>query len=173
MATKTVRDTTGRGGLSTDHDLYKIPSAFTKILSGLTQLTAYFIEAILFLGFILKLFGANPSTAFVRWAYRSLDRVMAPFDGVFGMIDIGQTSNKVSAVFDPSILFAMVIYGIVLVAIHSALEWIILHLHRSQVEHLRAERQAAYDEVANSYSSYRPDVMGAAISTHDQQGAQG
>ena len=69
--------------------------------------------------------------------------------------------------------FVAVLYGIVLVAIHSALEWIILHLHRSQVEHLRAERQAAYDEVANSYSSYRPDVMGAAISTHDQQGAQG
>jgi hypothetical protein len=144
--------------------VYRIPEAFTKLLSALTQLTTYFIEAVLVLGFFLKLFGANPTAQFVRWAYRSLDRLMAPFDGVFGTVDIGRTNAQVPAIFDPSILLAMVIYGIVLVAIHAVLEWIVDRVDRAEAQHQQIQRQQQFDEIAGSYSA-RPDVMGAAAST--------
>ena len=43
---------------------------------------------ILVLGFFLPLFGANPEAGFAEWVYRSLDRVMAPFRGIFESIGL-------------------------------------------------------------------------------------
>ena len=48
-------------------------------------------EFILLQGFLLKLLGANPSADYTRWAYRSLDRCMAPFRGIFTPIEIDGT----------------------------------------------------------------------------------
>ena len=38
---------------------------------------------LLFLAFVLRLFGANPDAGFTEWVYRSVDRAMAPFRGIF------------------------------------------------------------------------------------------
>ena len=83
-------------------------------------------EIVLLLGFVLLLFGANPDPAFVQWAYRALDRAMEPFRGIFTPIELGETSGNVEAVLDTSILFAMVIYGLVGWGLRELIDWLTL-----------------------------------------------
>ena len=63
------------------------------------------VEIILFLGFFLLLFGANPSAGFTQWVYRSLDRAMEPFRGIFTPIELGTTAGNVESIFETSVLF--------------------------------------------------------------------
>ncbi len=95
-----------------------------------------FTEAMLLQGFVLKLLGANPDAAYTQWAYRSLERVMDPFRGIFTAVEIDG-----NAVLDGSILFAMAIYGIIVLLVHLFLDWLTYQLdtplltpptHRSQ-----------------------------------------
>jgi uncharacterized protein YggT (Ycf19 family) len=81
-------------------------------------------EIVLLLGFVLLLFGANPDPAFVQWAYRALDRAMEPFRGIFTPIELGETSGNVEAVLDTSILFAMLIYGIIAWLVQAGIGWL-------------------------------------------------
>lgn len=85
-------------------------------------------EVLLLIGFVLRLFGANPSAGFVEWTYRSLERVMAPFRGIFAPIELGVTAADVPAVLDTSILFAMLIYAIALLALRALIDWLTFHL---------------------------------------------
>lgn len=87
-------------------------------------------EIVLALGFVLLLFGANPDPPFVQWAYRSLERAMEPFRGIFTSIELGQTGNDVAAVLDNSVLFAMLVYGIIAWLVHAGIGWISGHLAR-------------------------------------------
>jgi len=84
-------------------------------------------QIILIQGFFLKLFGANPSSDYVQWAYRSLDRVMEPFRGMFTPIEIDG-----NAILDPSILFAMIIYGIVAMLMRIGREWLTYRLDKAE-----------------------------------------
>jgi uncharacterized protein YggT (Ycf19 family) len=72
---------------------------------------------LLFLAFLLQLFGANPTAGFVEWVYRSVERGMAPFRGIFEPIVFSDQS-----VLDLSILFAMVVYGFIALGLHMGLE---------------------------------------------------
>ena len=74
---------------------------------------------ILAFGFFLLLFGANPDAPFAEWIYRSLARVMAPFRGLFEPVPIDGDS-----VLDPSILFAMIVYGFAGLLLSSAIDWL-------------------------------------------------
>jgi uncharacterized protein YggT (Ycf19 family) len=74
---------------------------------------------ILVLGFFLLLFGANPEAGFAEWVYRSLDRVMAPFRGIFESVELNGDS-----VLDTSVLFAMIIYGIAGLFLNAAVDWL-------------------------------------------------
>ena len=67
-----------------------------------------FIVIVLTLAFFLLLFNANPDVGFVAWVYRSADRAMEPFRGIFPTETAGNGS-----VIDFSILFAMIVYGII------------------------------------------------------------
>lgn len=87
-------------------------------------------EIVLALGFVLLLFGANPGPSFVQWVYHSLDRSMEPFRGIFTSIELGQTGNQVEAVLDTSILFAMIVYGIVALALRAGIDWMTSKLRR-------------------------------------------
>jgi hypothetical protein len=104
---------------------------------------AYLIvtEVVLLLGFFLLLFGANPEPPFVQWAYRSLDRAMEPFRGIFTSIELGQTGNDVPAVLDTSVLFAMLVYGILAWAVSAGIGWLAGRLTRLD----RLERQHQLD----------------------------
>jgi hypothetical protein len=82
-------------------------------------------EVVLALGFLLLLFGADPDVSFVAWVYRSLDRAMEPFRGMFTSIELGLSGNPhVPAVLDTSVLFAMLVYAFGAWAVHALLEWL-------------------------------------------------
>ena len=95
-----------------------------RALSYLVYFYLIVVEIVLFIGFFLLLFGANPSAGFTQWAYRNLDRVMAPFRGIFTPIELGTTSADVQATFDTSVLFAMIIYGIVALVLNAFIGWL-------------------------------------------------
>jgi hypothetical protein len=90
-----------------------------RVLTYLVYAWVLFALVILLLGFFLLLFGANPDAAFAEWAYRSLDRVMAPFRGLFEPLELSGDS-----VLDPSIIFAMIVYGIVAIALSALIDWL-------------------------------------------------
>jgi uncharacterized protein YggT (Ycf19 family) len=74
---------------------------------------------ILVMGFFLLLFGANPDASFAEWTYRALDRVMKPFRGLFESIDLSGNS-----VLDTSVLFAMIVYGMLALALRALIDWL-------------------------------------------------
>jgi hypothetical protein len=104
-----------------------------RIARALTYLVYAFVLitlVILVLGFFLLLFGANPDAPFAEWAYRSLDRVMAPFRGIFESVQLNGES-----VLDTSVLFAMIVYGMVGIALSALIHWLTqkqLELRRKQ-----------------------------------------
>ena len=103
------------------------------------------VEIILFLGFLLLLFGANPSSGFVEWWYRNLDRVMEPFRGIFSPIELGMTGNDVEAVFETSVLFAMVIYGIVALLVSGLTSWLSTRIRRIDIEDRQYHQRLAWE----------------------------
>ena len=82
---------------------------------------AFVIVALVILGFgfVLLLFGANPDAPFAEWIYRSLERVMAPFRGLFEPVPLNGKS-----ILDTSVLFAMIVYGITGLALSALIHWL-------------------------------------------------
>ena len=69
------------------------------------------INILLAFRFILKLFGANRSSAFVDLIYSITDVLTAPFDSIFGVSR--NVSGEVNSVFEPSIIVAGVVYALI------------------------------------------------------------
>ncbi len=83
------------------------------------------IEVVLLIGFVCLLFGLEPSSWFVEWIYRVVDRTMQPFRGIFSAIQYGTGSDvEVRPAIESSILFAMIVYGIVALVAHDLLDWL-------------------------------------------------
>ena len=99
------------------------------------------VEVILLLGFLLLLAGANSDSSFVQWVYRSLDRTMRPFRGIFEPIQLGVTNGDVPSVIETSVLFAMIVYGIVAIVAHSFLEWLNRRADRMDLDDQEYQRQ--------------------------------
>jgi uncharacterized protein YggT (Ycf19 family) len=95
--------------------LVRLARALTYLVYAFTLIAL----VILTLGFFLLLFGANPDAGFTEFIYRSLDRVMAPFRGIFESIDLSGNS-----VLDTSVLFAMIMYGIAGLFLSAAVDWL-------------------------------------------------
>jgi hypothetical protein len=102
------------------------------------------VEVILLMGFLLLLFGANPSSSFVEWAYRNLERAMRPFRGIFAPVEIGTTGNDVAAIFDTSIVFAMIMYAIVAIAVSALITWLTSLM-------TRVDREIAFEEAQDRH----------------------
>ncbi len=130
----------------------KVFLLITRAIGYLVYAYLVVVEIILLMGFLLLLFGANPSAGFTEWVYRNLDRVMSPFRGIFTPIDLGVSGSDVPAVFETSVMFAMIIYGIVALLFSVLIGWLSGRLH--QIENAetelqrRAEYQARVDAVA-------------------------
>ena len=147
---------------STQHPMRRAVLWVARALTWLLNAYILIVEIILLLGFLLLLGGANPSSSFVEWAYRNLDRVMKPFRGIFEPIEIGTTSGDVPAVVETSVLFAMIVYGILLIVVQALLQW--LHsrmdrLDREDAEYRRqqiADRQRQYTAMQQSAPGYAP-----------------
>jgi hypothetical protein len=113
-----------------------------RAISYLVYFYLIVVEIILFIGFFLLLFGANPSAGFTEWAYRNLDRVMDPFRGIFSPIELGTTGNDVPATFDTSVLFAMIIYGIIALLFSALIGWLSSRLNQIHAAEDELDRQA-------------------------------
>ena len=113
-----------------------------RAISYLVYFYLIVVEIILVIGFFLLLFGANPTAGFTQWAYRNLDRVMAPFRGIFSPIELGTTGNDVAATFDTSVLFAMIIYGMVALLFSALIGWLSGRLNQIHAAEDELERQA-------------------------------
>jgi hypothetical protein len=128
-------------------DIRRVTVWVVRILTYLIYAYIIVVEIILLLGFILKLFGANPTSGFVDWVYHALDRVMAPFRGIFAPIELGTAGNDVLAVFDTSIIFAMIVYGFVLLGFRLLLDWLthrlaIIDARKAELDAENAAREA-------------------------------
>jgi hypothetical protein len=72
----------------------------------------YGLVAVLLAGrFILKLTGANGGTGFVKAVYSVTDILSKPFDAIFGVTTASTT--HFNSVFEPSILVAIAVYGLI------------------------------------------------------------
>jgi hypothetical protein len=125
----------------------------TRVISYLIYFYVIVVEIILIIGFFLLLFGANPSAGFTEWAYRNLDRVMEPFRGIFTPIQLGTTSGNVEAVLDTSVLFAMIVYGIVAMLLGALTRWLSQRLRYLDAAEADAERREQREWAADLQAS--------------------
>ena len=109
-----------------------------RVLLWLVYIWVAITLVLLFLSFILELFGANPTAGFVDWVYRSTQRAMAPFRGIFEPVTLSDKS-----VLDVSVLFAMIVYGFVALGLHLAIEWFTRMLRADEVRQQRQDAEAA------------------------------
>lgn len=131
----------------------RITAMVARFIGYLAYAYIIFVEIILTIGFFLLLLGANPSSSFVQWAYRNLDRAMKPFRGIFTPIELGTTSgNQVESIFDTSVLFAMIVYGIIGLLIHSLIQWL---THKVR----KIERQERNEEAAIEAERIRNEML--------------
>lgn len=77
------------------------------LTKNLTSLFVGLVLTALGIRFVLKLFGANDSAAFVGWIYDMTAVLLEPFRGIFTT----QTFEN-TYVFEFATLFAMVVYGL-------------------------------------------------------------
>lgn len=89
-----------------------------KVITGIVYAILVVYIVVLTLAFFLRLFGANPSADFTEWVYTAASRIMEPFRGIFPTTQISER-----AVFDASLLFAIIVYSIVALALHSLIAW--------------------------------------------------
>lgn len=105
------------------------------------------VEVILITGFFFLLLGADPTSSFVDWIYRTLDSAMDPFRGMFTPIELGTTSgNDVQSVLETSILFAMVAYMIVALAVSTFIHWMSEWIDKLDRENADYQRRVALHE---------------------------
>jgi len=71
-----------------------------------------FVEILVGFRFVLKLFGANPGSAFVDFVYTITGILTAPFDNIFN-VTTPAAGDVVKSVFEPSILVAAVVYVLI------------------------------------------------------------
>jgi uncharacterized protein YggT (Ycf19 family) len=130
-----------------------------------------FVIVVLTLAFFLLLFNANPDVGFVDWVYRSADRAMEPFRGIFPTETAGNGS-----VFDFSILFAMIVYGIVASLVHALVNFLDRKIaeERAKVVYVAQEGQrrreyAAATEADRAAAQYRAQQDAAAAQLASRQ----
>lgn len=112
---------------------------FIKIARGLTYLIyAYLIIAVVTLvfGFTLLLLGANASTPFVNFIYTYSAQFLEPFRGIFPPKQITDTRY-----FSSAGLFAIIVYGIFALALHSFIDWITYKLNVRQADLIELEKR--------------------------------
>ena len=125
---------------------------FGRALGYLVYFFATLALIVLTFGFFLLLFGANPDAPFAEWIYRALNRVMAPFRGLFEPIQLNGDS-----ILDVSILFAMIVYGIVAMALRALIDWLTYRINviREREAHAAATMQVAPQATVAQAATYQ------------------
>ena len=103
--------------------------------------------ALLVTAFLFELAGANPDASFASWVYRSADRSMDPFRGIFPTRELSDTS-----VLDLSLLVAAAVYLIGALLVDAVLRWIGRQLS-DRDQRIAELRAAARDAAAREYAT--------------------
>lgn len=140
----------------------KVALVIARGVSYLVYFWLIVVEIILLMGFVLLLFGANPSAGFTQWVYRNLERVMAPFRGIFTPIQVGTTASDVPAIFETSVLFAMIVYGILALAMSALIGWLSGRLARIERDEERRQYEARVEQERIAAEARRISVEQAA-----------
>lgn len=133
----------GEGRAAVNSDPRTVTAWLTRAIAYVAYAFLLVSEFILLQGFLLQLLGANPDADYTQWAYRSLDRVMAPFRGIFTPVEL-----EGDAVLDTSIMFAMVIYLIAILVVRAFLDWLTYRLDKMEYE--RSAEVASRAETAGT-----------------------
>lgn len=115
--------------MAQEHDVQSTAGTIVRALLWLVYAWVIVNLVLLFLAFLLLLLGANPDAGFAEWIYRSVQRSMAPFHGLFEPI---QLTGK--SVLDTSLLFAMVVYGFIALFLKEGIDWITRRIARRRAE---------------------------------------
>lgn len=70
-----------------------------------------FVEVLLGLRLVLKLFGANPESSFVDFIYSTTGVLIAPFESIFGVTST--TAGQTRSIFEPSVVVALLVYALI------------------------------------------------------------
>src|SRR5512132_2563805 len=103
----------------TTHSGWLTVGKVAKVLLWLVYAWLLVNLVLLLLAFVLLLLGASPDASFVEWVYRSVQRTMAPFRGMFEPVPLSGQS-----VLDTSLLFAAIIYSLAALALRAAIDWL-------------------------------------------------
>jgi uncharacterized protein YggT (Ycf19 family) len=117
----------------------------TRLVTWIVYAVVLAKAALLATAFFFRLAGANPEASFAAWVYRSADRSMDPFRGIFPTRELTSAS-----VLDLSLLFAAVVYLVLALLVDAGLRWLGRQLsdRERRVARLRA---AARDAAAREY----------------------
>ena len=128
--------------------LHPTKRVLLQVIRGIGYFFYFYVTVVLIvltLGFFLLLFGANPTSSFVEWVYRSMERAMEPFRGIFTPIELGTTAGDVSAVLDTSVLFAMIMYSILAVVGQQVVAWLTNRINRLDWEDAEYQRRMEFE----------------------------
>jgi uncharacterized protein YggT (Ycf19 family) len=104
---------------------------------------------LLLTAFVLRLLGASTDAGFTQWVYRSADRSMEPFRGIFPATEVGDAS-----VLDMSLLFAAVVYLVVALLLDALVRWMTDRVN-ARNERIESLREAARMAAAQEYETER------------------
>lgn len=115
---------------------------------------AYLMVAvvILVLAFFLMLFNASTAAEFTQWVYRSADRVLQPFRGIFPTAQLGEQGS----VIDFAVIFAIIMYGIFAMIVSTLVSWLDRKIdeHRHALAASAAEDRRLATQAAAQASGY-------------------
>ncbi|HEX6167161.1 MAG TPA: YggT family protein [Acidimicrobiales bacterium] len=128
------------------------------------------VDAVLLtVAFFLHLAGANPDASFVEWVYRSTERAMRPFRGIFPTQDVGGSS-----VLDLSYLIAAIVYLVIALLVDGVQRWLTARLRQREREARQARGRAdsaAERALAQQQAADQAARLAAAREYADQQAA--
>ena len=149
--------------------LHPTKRVLLQVIRGIGYFFYFYVVVVLIvltLGFFLLLFGANPTSSFVEWVYRSMERAMEPFRGIFTPIDLGTTAGgEVNAVLDTSVLFAMIIYSILAVVGQQVVAWLTSRINRLDWEDAEYQQRMALERTAMALQAQQMAQPGAMTGT--------
>ena len=126
----------------------------TPFILKATRFVAWVVYAVvvvkvclLLTAFFLRLAGANPEAGFAAWIYRSADRSMDPFRGIFPSEELSGDS-----VLDLSLLFAAVVYMVIALLVDVLLRWLARQLSERERRIARL-RAASHDAALREYAA--------------------
>jgi uncharacterized protein YggT (Ycf19 family) len=117
----------------------------TRLVTWIVYVVVLVKAALLATAFFLRLAGANPDASFASWVYRSADRSMDPFRGIFPTREVTGAS-----VLDLSLLFAAAVYLVLALLIDAGLRWLGRQLSERD-RRVAGLRAAARDAAAREY----------------------